>query len=87
MPWLALNFFAAIQAEHVGQDIIAADNGTTYPNSNSGVFRTYLAAGIVANLRQRVFIPISVAVPVYQTCNGYQVKVNWRVNAGVGILL
>jgi hypothetical protein len=87
MPFIALNFFAAIQAEHVGQDIIALDDGTTYMNSNTGVFRTYIAAGIVANLRQHFFIPISVAVPFYQTFDGYQVKVNWRINAGIGVLL
>lgn len=81
-----VNAFGGVQFEHVGQDIMAMPDGSKQRNTNIGAFRTYVDAGLVINLYQRLFIPVSVAVPVYQTVNGYQVKVQWRLNVGLAVL-
>ncbi|HTA28623.1 MAG TPA: hypothetical protein VK809_12595 [Bacteroidia bacterium] len=82
-----LNAFAGLQLEHVGQDIIANPDGTKVYNSNIGAFRTYISAGLVANINQRLFVPVSIALPVYQQQNGYQVTLQWRLSAGLSYLL
>ena len=81
-----LNFFSGIQLEHIGRDIVAYDNGAKVYNSNTGALRTYISSGFVANIKQQLFIPISIAAPVYQLNNGYQAELKWRLNAGVSYL-
>ena len=82
-----LSGFIGAQLEHVGQDIVAFDNGTKAPNPNIGALRTYASIGVVANINHSLFIPISVAIPFYQKENGYQVTVNYRLNVGLSFLL
>lgn len=81
-----VSVFGGIQLEHIGQDVIAMPDGSKIPNANIGAFRTYADAGVVVNFQYRFFLPVSFALPVYQTCNGYQVKVNWRLNAGFSVI-
>lgn len=83
----ALNFFAGMQVERVGQDIVAYPDGTKLYNINTGALRSYITSGFVANIRQRLFIPVSMAIPVYQHENGYQVNLLWRLNIGLSYLL
>lgn len=82
-----LNAFGGIQLEHVGQDIVANPDGTKVYNANIGAFKTYVSAGMVANISQRLFIPVSIALPVYQQENGFQVTLQWRLSAGLSYLL
>ncbi len=82
----ALNFFAGAQLERVGQDVVAYPDGAKLYNSNTGALRSYISAGFVANIKQQLFIPISIAVPFYQQENGYQVSLQWRFNAGLSYL-
>ncbi|NNM93831.1 MAG: hypothetical protein HKL88_00020 [Bacteroidia bacterium] len=82
-----LNMFYGIQFEHVGQDIMMMPDGSNAPGMNIGAFRTYADAGVEVTLNGRFFIPVSIALPFYQSVNGYQVKVSWRVNACLSYLL
>ena len=82
----ALNYFAGMQVEHVGQDIVANDNGLRTYNANTGALRSYISTGLVANIKQQLFIPVSIAIPVYQHENGYQVDLQWRFNIGLSYL-
>jgi|GEM_PF-3303873 len=81
-----MSAFGGIQLEHVGQDIVAMPDGSKAYNSNIGAFRTYANVGVVANFYHRFFIPVSLAVPVYQEENGYQVKVQYRLNVGFSVI-
>jgi len=84
--YFVVNAFGGIQCEHIGQDVVAMPDGSKQPNGNIGAFRIYADLGVVANFYQRLFMPVSFALPVYQTFNGYQVKVQWRLNAGLSVL-
>jgi hypothetical protein len=87
MPKVRVSIFAALQAEGVGQDIAAQDDGERLKDPNTGLNRFYAAIGAVANVKQKFFIPVSVAVPFAQQINGFQSKAAWRLNAGVGMML
>jgi len=82
-----LNGFMGVQAEHVGQDVKVMPDGSKQLNPNIGAFRTYASVGIVANISQRFFIPLSVAIPLYQKENGYQVSLNYRLNVGLSFFI
>ena len=87
MPKVRVSVFASVQWEGVGQDIEAQDDGKRLTDPNTGLNRFYAAVGAVANVKQKFFIPVSVAVPFAQQINGFQSKAVWRLNAGVGVML
>lgn len=82
-----LSGFLGVQSEHVGQDIMAMDNGYRVPDANIGAFRMYASAGVVVNFSHHLFMPLSIAVPFYQMQNGYQVSVKCRISGGFSFLL
>jgi len=82
-----LSGFTGIQAEHVGQDVVAMSDGTKQLNPNIGAFRMYGSVGVVANINRKFFIPVSIAVPFYQKENGYQVSLNYRLNVGLSFFI
>lgn len=86
-PDFMMSAFGGLQVEHIGQDKVAMTDGGKLRNTNIGAFRLYANMGVVANFYHRFFVPVSVALPVYQRNNGYQVSVKWRLNIGIASIL